>query len=398
MKMVNQKYDRRLIFCWVFIFLFFIIYNLASKIGLIPKILGGFYTFSIVVSSLIVWRVFVYHIIRIFGAIANKSTDIADVVSWLFLIFIILFSTCVGVGYFNRADLDIVEPLGAAAFRFFCLFVICIYLPIESNDFGRINFIAFLLTSIFLFLFYILGGNEFVVFDLSADSNLDLELNYQGVALAYLLIAVFGIAWVKQTVLRLFCWMISFGVLFLIDARSEFVAALIIFLGIELIFAKNKIKNLLYFVYLSFIFVLLFLIAYTYGYDFNLSGRMGGLLHVSSDESMLARYYLSDVGFRTIQDHFILGDFASYPPGQYMHNIFSAWVDLGLGGFLLLVVIFIMIVAVIIKSKNTGKRSVVWMLCISCIVLMIFAKAYFYILLPIVIGMFVNVHSKINRY
>lgn len=398
MKMIGKKYDRRLIFCWVFIFFLFIIYNISSKIGLIPKIFGGFYTFSIIFSSLIVWRLFAYHVLRSFWALKNKSINIADVVNWLFLIFIILFSTRVGIGYYNQANLDIVESLGAAALRFFCLFVICIYMPIESSEFGRVNFIAFLLASGFICLFYIVGGNNFIVFDLSADSNSDSELNYQGVALAYLLIAIFGIAGVKQVIFRLFCWMISFGVLFLIDARSEFVAALIMFFGIEFIFAKNKVENSLYFTSLLFIIGLLFLIAYTYRYDFELSGRMAGLLHISSDESMLARSYLLDMGFKTIQDNFILGDFASYPPGQYIHNIFSAWVDLGLSGFLLLVVIFMIIVVAIVKSKNKGKRSIVWMLCISCIVLMMFAKAYFYILLPIVIGMFLNVHWKNNRY
>ena len=394
MKITSKKYDRRLIFCWVFIFFLFIIYNISSKIGLIPKIFGGFYTFSIIFSSLIVWRLFFYHILRSLWVLKNKSINIANVVNWLFLIFIILFSTHVGIGYYNQVNLDIIESLGAAALRFFCLFVICIYMPIESSEFGRVNFIAFLLTSGFLCLFYIFGGNDFIIFDLSADFDIDNELNYQGVALAYLLIAIFGITYVKQTTFRLFCWMISFCVLFLIDARSEFLAALIIFFGIEFIFARNKIKNSFHSIILLFITGLLFLIVYAYGYDFKSSGRMEGLLHISNDESMLARSYLLDMGFKTIQENFIFGDFASYPPGQYIHNILSAWVDLGLIGFLLLVVIFMIIVAVIINSKNKEKRSIVWMLCISCIVLMLFVKAYFYILLPIVIGMFLNVHWK----
>jgi len=389
---IRAEYSGRLIFGWVFIFLFFIIYNVFSKVGIIPKIFGGFYTFSILSSSVLLGGLFFRHIILSIQSFATKRAGIVETVNMFFLMFLLLFFFKVIVGYFSNENLDVVEPLAAAVLRFFCLYIICIYLPTNKLVFYKVNFLSFIAASFVLLAFFVIGGNDFVISD--AWQSADRELDYQGTALAYALLTVFGVSYIKKTGIRFLCWVLSFSLLFLIDARSEFILVLVVFLWLEFFLNKSRVMGWIW----GFQFVVLTALIATFlfltGYELEFNTRMGGLVNISEDESMVARDYLNSLGYQTIQDNFIFGDFASYPPGQYMHNIFSAWVDLGFAGFFLLILIFLLCAVVGIFSRVTEGRAIILSLFASCVILLIFTKAYFYILLPVVLGLFVGAYSK----
>lgn len=391
---LQSKYNRRLIFCWVFIFLFFIIYNVFSKIGVIPKVFGGFYTFSILFSSLIVCGLFFGHLILSFKYLIAGRINVLDCINVIFLSFIFLFVFRVIVGYFQGGDLEIIEPLGGAAVRFFCLYVMCVYMPVVGNDFYKANFFCFLVATFSLVVFYFVGGNDFIISDANSLQGVDSELDYQGTAAAYSMLVIFGVNYIKRTSLRFLCWVVSLCLLFLIGARSEFILVLIVFLGLEFVFDKSRMLNLFLLIEYGLFFVLACMCLLFFGYDLGVDSRMGGLIDIARDESVIAREYLNGLGYQTIQNNLFFGDFASYYPGQYMHNIFSVWVDLGFLGFLLLFIIFILCAVLIFESKITKERSIVLMLFFSCVVLLIFAKAYFYIILPVALGVFVGCFSK----
>lgn len=393
-KGLRVEHSGRLIFCWVFIFLFFIIYNLAYKVGFFPKYFGGFYTFSIVLSSVLVGRLFFCHFISSLKSFFAKKFCIGDGVNIVFLLFLLLFFFRVTLGYFEGADLDVVVPLAGAAIQFSCLYVICVYMPVNCFVFYRVNFISFGVASVLLLLFYLLGGDDFVVSGLETELAVDHELNYQGVALAYALLTVFGVSYIKNFRLRLLCWMVSFGLLFLISARSEFILVLVAFLCLEFVFNRNRVLNWVWGIQFGLLVAVVSMFLFLTGYDFEVDTRMAGLLDVSKDESMLVRNYLNDLGYQAIQENIIFGDFASYAPGQYMHNFFSSWVDLGFAGFFLLLSVFVLCAIGGFLSKLTKERSIVLSLLVSCAILLVFAKAYFYILLPVVLGLFVGAYSK----
>lgn len=65
--------------------------------------------------------------------------------------------------------------------------------------------------------------------------------------------------------------------------------------------------------------------------------RILELLDLSHSTSANKRYYLSMYALQTIAQHPVLGHYASYAPGYYSHNILSAWVDLGIFGFMYLI-------------------------------------------------------------
>ena len=395
---IYAKYKGRLIFSWVFIFLFFIIYNLLTKVGVIPKVFGGYYTFSIVLSSLFLGEVFFRHIFLSIQSICTSSLSLADVVNVLFLMFLLLFFCSVIFGYFGGANLDIVEPLFGAAIRFYLLYTICIYMPIKSPEFNKICFVSFCVASVFILIFFAVGGNNFIFFE-GLEQGLDNELNYQGTALAYVLLTVFGVSYIKNSGIRILCWLISLGLLFLIDSRSEFVLNFVVFLGLEFVLNKRRLMCFIWVVQFALLAVFVCSFLFLIEYDFEINTRMRGLIDISTDESMLARDDLKNLGLNTIQENLIFGDFASCPPGQYIHNIFSSWVDLGFVGFFLLVLIFILCAIDGFFSKLTKERSIVFLLFVSCVLLLMLTKAYFYILLPVVLGLFVGSYSrKFNKY
>jgi hypothetical protein len=67
--------------------------------------------------------------------------------------------------------------------------------------------------------------------------------------------------------------------------------------------------------------------------------RILELLDLSQSTSANKRHHLTVYAMQTIAAHPILGDYASYKPGYYSHNVLSAWVDLGLFGFVYLLAI-----------------------------------------------------------
>lgn len=398
-KTIQDKYKGRLVFAWAFIFLFFIIYNILSKIGFISRVFGGFYTFSILFSSSVIGGLFLRHLTLSIKSMALTKFKVIDGVNNIFLLFLLLFFVRVIIGYFEGSNLDVVQPLGGAVIRFFCLYIICVYMPIEDEKFYRINFFSFCWASAFLLIFYLLGGNEFIIFSVDGAQELDRELDYQGVAVAYSLLAIFGVNYIKNIIIRFLCWIISLCVLFLVDARSEFVLVLIVLFGLEFIFNRDRTISYILAFQFGFLSILIYVLILFFGYDFEINSRMGGVIDISNDESMLARDYLNNFGYQSIKNNLVFGDFASYPPGQYMHNIFSAWVDLGFAGFFLLLLILMLCLIVAFRSKITKERSIVLMLFVACVILLLFTKAYFYILLPVALGLFVGSYSKkINQY
>jgi hypothetical protein len=98
---------------------------------------------------------------------------------------------------------------------------------------------------------------------------------------------------------------------------------------------------------------------------------------------------------QTIAAHPILGDYASYAPGYYSHNVLSAWVDLGLFGFLYVLAITIVpAVPMFLKEFFAGRRRPEFILGFSlacCTVLLLISSHYF---TDMLIGATLGVYSQ----
>jgi O-antigen ligase len=109
-------------------------------------------------------------------------------------------------------------------------------------------------------------------------------------------------------------------------------------------------------------FISIGLAAYIYGSDMLNESRMFQLLDIRSSDSAEARLQLFYNGLNIIIDNPIFGGYGEYVQfsgvGSYPHNIISAWVNLGIVGFIGYISMFIAMWFVVIKRRNTLINNV----------------------------------------
>jgi hypothetical protein len=200
---------------------------------------------------------------------------------------------------------------------------------------------------------------------------------YQGLARSYLVNCLCVVAYTRSLPLRAFLYAIGAGSLFLNTARSEFVALLFAIPIIEFYFAKHKIL-------FALIVATLAALA-TMHLDQLLSeipdNRILELLDLSHSTSAIARHHLNHLAVQTISNYPIFGDYASYTPGHYAHNILSAWVDLGIFGFIYLIALLILPTLSMITngyfSRNDDGDFVLGFALVSVTMLLLIKSHFF---------------------
>lgn len=205
----------------------------------------------------------------------------------------------------------------------------------------------------------------------------DSLATYQGFARSYLVTFLPVIAYTRSLLLRLALYAIGATTLFLNTARSEFVALLFVIPVIEFYFSRQK---------------LLFLLAVgVIGVVLNLyldqlmaalpDNRILELLDLSQSTSANKRHHLSVHAMQTIAAHPLLGDYASYAPGYYSHNILSAWVDLGLFGFVYLIAVLVLpAVPMCLREYLSGRRRGAFILgfALACATVLLLLTSHYF--------------------
>lgn len=214
---------------------------------------------------------------------------------------------------------------------------------------------------------------------------------YQGLARSYLVNCLCVVAFTRGLALRAFLYLIGAMSLFLNTARSEFVALLFAIPFIEFYFAKHK---MLFAIVLALLATLI-----TMNFDHLLSmmpdNRIMELLDLSHSTSAIARRHLAELAVRTISTYPIFGDYASYAPGHYAHNILSAWVDLGIFGFLYLIALLIfptvsMTICGYFSENYDG--DLVLGFAMACVTILLLVKSHFYT--DMLIGAMLGAYSR----
>ena len=215
------------------------------------------------------------------------------------------------------------------------LFIIFKTLDFQSRRFQLTHWIGLAAMSAVVFTFSVDGAFYLAV--LGAARDPDSVATYQGFSRSYLMPLAVVLACTRQRGLRWALYALGLPTLYINTARSEFGALLFLIPLIEFHAARHRMAMVA-------VFVLLFLLL-----KVNLDAILAAvpdnrtleLLDLSHSSSVSARHHLTGQALRTIDLHPILGDYASYAPGNYAHNILSAWVDLGLFGFLGLLALLI---------------------------------------------------------
>ncbi|MET0322161.1 MAG: hypothetical protein ABW069_15680 [Duganella sp.] len=220
------------------------------------------------------------------------------------------------------------------------LYIFLLFVIFKTLDYGsrrlRITlWVSVLGMSAVVFSYAVDGA--FYLAALGAARDPDSVATYQGFSRSYVLPIVLLLACTRQASLRWALYAAGLPTLYINTARSEFGALLFLVPLIELHTARSRMAMLAA--------MAAAVIALQANLDALIAAVPGNrtleLLDLSHSSSASARHELTLHALRTIAEHPILGDYASYASGKYAHNILSAWVDLGLFGFVALLALLL---------------------------------------------------------
>jgi hypothetical protein len=109
--------------------------------------------------------------------------------------------------------------------------------------------------------------------------------------------------------------------------------------------------------------------------------RILELLDLSQSTSANKRHHLTVYAKHTIAAHPLLGDYASYALGYYSHNVLSAWVDLGLFGFVyLLAITALPAVPMFFKEYFAGRRRPEFIhgFALACVTVLLLISSHYF--------------------
>lgn len=355
----------------------FFFYQTALGLGLIPPFLGGY--FSSVGAMTLPFLVFAY---------LRKILQDPGFLTWmdrLFFLFLLYFLFVVALHASQGADRVIVTTHIAAILHFIVVYII---FRISEFDSRGIKYL----------LMACLAGMSLLIFSYSVDGifylrvhgdavNKEAVSTYQSFALVYLLTFSAVVPFVRRSWLRLLLYGMGVQALFLNGARSEFLGLILAIAMLEFIYSTGSLSRSLFFLGAS---CAVFLSAPAAGGLAALlpNNRVFGLLSFESSTSWQGRVIVSEAAKRTIAAHPILGSYASYPPGEYAHNFLSAWVDLGLFGFVylgLLVTVPLLVLSFEFASpsrrKLAGNFALAFILGVVTVMLLLTAKTFTYMVI-----------------
>jgi hypothetical protein len=207
-----------------------------------------------------------------------------------------------------------------------------------------------------------------------ADSSL---ATYQGFARSYLFTILPLIAYTRSLPVRLLLYAVGVVTLFVNTARSEFAALLFAIPIFEFYFSRNK----LIFVGVAVAILMLLSMHIDEIVAALPDSRILELLDLSQSTSADKRHHLTVYARQTIAAHPLIGDYGSYEPGYYSHNVLSAWVDLGLFGFVyLMAIVIVPAIPMFFKEFLAGRRrpEFIHAFVLACVTVLLLISAHYF--------------------
>ncbi|HEY0061372.1 MAG TPA: hypothetical protein VGC21_04585 [Telluria sp.] len=359
----------------------FFFYHSLLGLGMMSAVLGGYFAPVSLLFAPPLLFFYAYMIRRRSGQLGRPEV--------LFLLYIGYFSTVIGIHAAVGANRVIVgnHLLGI-------LFTVNMFLMFRLTDFGRTAFRVICLATI--------AGMSAIVFAYSVDGSFYLAplgtaknpeslATYQGFSRSYLLTFVVAVCYTRSLPLRVLLYCVAAPTLFVNTARSEFVAMLFVVPIIELYYSKRKALMA------SVIGVLCLLLYLNLDQILSLlpSNRILELLDLSQSTSANKRHHLTMYAMNTIAQFPVFGDYASYNPGFYSHNVLSAWVDTGLFGFLFVLAILILpVTQMLLRGYFLPFQSSNFILpfALACSTLLLLATSHYFT--DMVIGAAIGSYSR----
>lgn len=231
----------------------------------------------------------------------------------------------------------------------------------------------------------------------------DEVATYQGFGRSLLVLALVLSAYAfNNKKIFIFVFLVSVAALFFNGARTEFVLYLVAIFALYMLYA---FRDMFYLLGLFMTFILVGLIGF-FAMDFLPSSRMFQLLDISSASSFQSRSFLLEYSVKEMLSNpanLLVGSYGHYTAvggiGSYPHNIFSAWVNLGIVGFVLyLVLVFILWFYAFSWYGLCGINiyRVYFAFLVVLTLALLFSKDYSYMLVGFVVGLSSQMKSVIS--
>jgi hypothetical protein len=352
-------------------------YQISVQAGYIEPVLGGYFTAGAIAALPLLAISYKQH--------ASSLVASNSFIAFAFFAFLALLGFRVLIGMQTGADDEITLSHLAYILKFVALFLIALLVNGQARGFRRL--LNVLMVGIIATVLVTGSEGQFLQAALLEALYEGFLLDYQGLAYAYIVLVIYCAPSLSRN-WRITLYAASLASLFLIGARSEFVGLVLLAGVIE--FCKSRSRQM-FFLVLG-VLILISVVSYLALQDSLGDNRILGLLKLSSDQSAIERGELHSLALHTIAANPLFGSYASYEPGYYAHNILSAWVDLGLAGFLLLAALLAIPAISLLKQFRRCSRDDLYVQSLSSMlltaVLLLFAKNYTYQMIPIAIGLY----------
>lgn len=344
----------------------FFFYQTLLGLGKISAFLGGY--FPQMVAMLMLPLLISY-------AKQMKGSRLSSRVDLYFAIYVAYFTLLIGANFLAGANrTTVMTHLNAVGF-YVALFIIFKTMNLDNQRFKFSLVFSLIAMAAIIFNSSVDGTFYLATQNLARDS--DRVATYQGFSRSYFLTFAVGISLIKLPQHRAIIYCVAAPALYLNGARSEFVALLFMVPIIEVYRAKRKLLTLAVIISIVAIAALNFeLIVSALP-----SNRILELLDLSQSTSANARHALKLFAINTIVANPLLGDYASYRPGDYAHNVLSAWVDLGLFGFIFLLALLLLPALSLIPRGlargNTSNECLLAFFLLSVTLFLLLTSHYF---------------------
>jgi len=314
----SRREQATLLAAFFLLFPGFFFYHTLLGTGTTGAFLGGYFAPISVLFALPLTLIYIKRMRR-----DPRRFHLVDLHLGLFLLY---FAAVIVVNAAAGANRTIVGNHILGCLFIFNMFVIASFLDFAGRPFRIVGLLSLAGMSAVAFSYSVDGVFYLGAMGIAKDA--DALATYQGFARSYLITFLPVIAFTRSMPLRLLLHAVGAATLFVNTARSEFAALMFVIPIIEFYYSRHKLHFILCGLILFFVIHLYF--------DRILAAlpdnRILELLDLSHSTSANKRHYLTVHAVQTILAHPLLGDYASYKPGYYSHNVLSAWVDLGFFG------------------------------------------------------------------
>lgn len=367
----NAARERReqwlLISCFFMLFPGFFFYHTLLGTGTTGAFLGGYFAPVAVAYAAPVSLLFLARMRR-----EPRRVTLIDLHYGLFFAYFLCVVLVNGAAGANRA---IVTNHILAILFMVLVYVMFCFIDFHLKPFRTVGLASLLAMSTIAFSYSVDGVFYLGAMGIAKDA--DALATYQGFSRSYLFTYLAVVAFTRSLPLRLLLHALGAATLFVNTARSEFAALLFAIPLIEFYYSRHKL----------FFILAVAIVGVTIGLYFDQilaslpSNRILELLDLSHSTSANKRQQLTVHAWQTIAAHPLFGDYASYKPGYYSHNVLSAWVDLGLFGMAYLAALTVVpILPMFVHEYFAARERGLFLLAFafSCVTVLLLLSSHYF--------------------